>query len=161
MIRSNTVLVVLTFLTVAAVAWRTGPEPTCREKAGSVCRHDGPIVRWSSHVKCLIRESHRFPDPACVGDVELWTPCVDDMAHFCPDMTEAQTLRCLGDHHDQLSEECVSSIYMREIHEQDGRDVKKYLAAYHDEGDRIRNAVERASSREKEAELEDFAEGEL
>ena len=105
------------------------PGAKCDEATRAVCRQDGRLVHFSSHLHCLKRRRLALPHQ-CREYVDGAAKCLDEMIHLCPDMNEEQTAHCLEHHFDQLSDVCVRSLYMKHYHEEAGRPVDIYHNDY-------------------------------
>lgn len=124
------------------------PEHTCAYHQQKVCpSNGGRYQHFNREVRCLHKQMYELP-AWCRAPIKAMWRCVDDMDHFCHDLSEKQTALCMNHHLDEVSEHCKSSFYFRPIHEHHGRATDHYNEHYNEH-----RALEE-KFRQEEAEME-------
>lgn len=109
-------------------------DQTCLGRSLKICPPPTEHLSLSSHVRCIMRNRHRFVR-WCREFVDGHAKCLDDMEEFCPDLEYDETMTCLNDHVNEVSQRCVSSLLFKFLHRQAGRDTEQYRQAYTEETD--------------------------
>jgi hypothetical protein len=106
---------------------------TCSGAGLRVCpTRRGPMGHYySEHVQCVLGKWKQMPlhCRAAVLDLEH---CVADFERLCENLNFEDTQLCMEHHRDEVTPECLSSYFFRELHINAKRSLRPYRNAYNE-----------------------------